>query len=161
MIRGRLTVDGFKEITSDLGEEGTRARRPEAALRSSGMRREFEHAVGRRYSRRLTRNTTGWTIEKAKRGLDTRAMRATGDAEAALTRGTGPLASEVVFKADRSSISFGVRRGRSGLYYMNALARGYPTSHGRRRATRVVVIDKLLRENAATIVLRYVDSGKV
>jgi hypothetical protein len=159
MIRARLSVEGFALASRELSVKGERARRVDVVLGSHRVRREFEEASQRRFKRGLPRAKRGWTIEKQRRGLDSRSMRATGAAEAALTRGAGPLGREVIFEANRGVVRFGVHRGRTGLYYLNALARGYPTTHGRVRPRRVVFIDKLVRENVTAYVLRYVDSG--
>lgn len=159
MAGARITPEGLLEIGEQFGEMGRRARMPEPLLRSQGVRSEFEQASHRRFRRGLRRAQRSWVLEKARTGRSTRTMVSTGAALIALTRHAGPAKNAVVFSAFNGEVRFGVRRGRSDLYYIQVHASGYKTTRGRGRARRVVLLDKTARENVATRVLVYVQSG--
>lgn len=148
-IRARLAIEGLREAVERVDEVGQRTRRPEPALRAAGTLRDLQEAERRRFARgRFKPITPEWVAEKRRRGLDTRVMRATGRLESALVnanRGEG-----IRFDVFNAELRFGIRSGRSNVYYAQAQAKA-----GR----RVVVIDKPARRAIATRVEQFIAHG--
>lgn len=153
-MRSRLRVDGLQEAVRRIDVVGERGRRPEPALRAQQTRRDLTASEQRRFasSRGWKRLTPGWVSEKRRRGLDPRILRATGRLERSLTSGTG-----ITFKAFNGTLTWGIPRGRSDLYYAQALAKGTTSMPAR----RMVVIDRAARDRIAIRVERYVAYGEV
>lgn len=150
-MRAIIKSEGLKAIEAQLGKMAVRDR---ALLDDPVVRRELEHSAARRFQRGIRQAKRTWRLEKRARGLRDRPLQATGDAFRALTAGTGPKANAVQFKRTYGGVVFGVKPGRSDLYYMQAHHRGYQSTHGRVAPRRAVVIDKQARENIAGFVLR-------
>lgn len=153
-MRGRLRVEGLKEARAFVDDVGLRAQRPEPVMRSdsvkadilAGERRRFERGTG------WARDTPKWIAEKRRRGLDERTLRATGRLERALTTGADPA---ITFQAFNSELRWGIRGGRSDLYYAAPLARGTTEHRGR----RMVVIDQVARSRIAGRIEHYIATG--
>lgn len=128
----------------------------ERAFRRPEVRRELEQSAARRFERGVRQAGPAWRLEKQRRGLDNRPMRATGHAFQAIVHGSGPAASAVMFKPSKGGVRFGVTPGRSSLYYLQAHAKGYQRGGSHVKPRRVVVLDRLARERIARIVLKRV-----
>lgn len=152
-MRASIRVEGLKEVIATTGGMANAANRPERVLRSRPVRRELEQAAERRFRRGIRAASRGWTTEKQRRGLDSRRFRATGAAFDAVTRGRGPAARAIIFEGARGGVRFGVRPGRSDLYYLQAHATGYQAGGRRMPKRRVVVIDKAARDGIARLLL--------
>lgn len=154
-IRARLSVDGLREASLRLDDVGLRARRPEPALRSAATREAVAASERRKFDRgSWKRDTAKWASYKRHHGLDARTLRATGRLEAALTNPAG--SAGVSFTAYNATLKFGIRPGRSDLYYAQALAKGVGHAKTKRR---MVVIDKPARAEIAGIAERYIATG--
>lgn len=160
-MRARLKVEGVSEHVVELGRIGDRARRPEPALRARQTREDLQDASRKRFRRGLRRASRAWILEKQRRGLSTRTMHATGAAMLALTNNSGPARGAVTFNAFNAELRWGVKRGRSDLFYIQVHAGGYTTKKGRQAPRRVVVIDKPARESIAERVVTYVHTGRL
>lgn len=161
-MRSRLKVEGVAELRAEWSAVGERARTLEVPLRDRATRKDLEAASARRFKRGLRRaSSRAWTLEKARRGLDARVMRASGAAELALTKGQGEGAGALTFTAYNGELRWGVKRGRSSLFYLQVHAAGYSSKRGRVPARRVVVIDKTAREAISERVLTYVHHGRL
>lgn len=155
-MRARLKVDGLAEAVQRIDDTGERARRPEPALRSDATQYDLQLSERRKFQRGgWRRDTPGWIQEKRRRGLDTRTLRATGRLEAALVNAVPPVKMTVW----NNTLVWGIRGGRTDLYYAKALAKGYQSSKGRVPARRMVVIDKEARGKISARVERYVLVG--
>jgi hypothetical protein len=152
--RTYLRIEGLPQTRRMLTDVGDRGRRPEPALRSRatldlltrGEAEQFASGQG------WPRENRAWASEKRRRGLDPRVMRATGRLERALTRGGGAGLTHTAYDG---VMRFGIPRGRSDIYYAQALAKR------RRRRYRSVVIRPATRDAIAFVVLRYIDVGAV
>lgn len=152
-INGRLRVEGLKAAIDRIDLVGQRARAPEPALRARQTLHDLTASEQRKFARGgWRRDTPGWIAEKRRRGLDTRTLRMTGRLERALESGAG-----LTFSAYNSTLTWGIPRGRSDLYYAQALAKGTSTHPAR----RMVVIDRIARDRIAVRVERYIADGLI
>jgi hypothetical protein len=152
-IRARLRVDGLRAALMRVDDVGERARRPEPALRDDATLLDLQQGERRKFAKGGWRKTTPrWAQQKRRAGLDPRTMRATGLLESALTNATHGVRATVW----NSTLTWGIRAGRSDLYYAQALAKGVGSPPVKRRA---VVIDKVARENIAARVERFIAFG--
>jgi len=153
-MRSSLRVENLKAAQLRLDAVGTRAQRPEPALRAPGTLRDLVASEKRRFTSTIgwRRLTPKWVKEKRRLGLDPRILRATGKLEGALTGGS---AAGLTFRAWGGSLFWGIPRGRSDLYYAQSLAKNRPGRRGR----KMVVIDKQAKTNIAIRVERYVQDG--
>lgn len=156
-LTGRsITVEGIREARARIDATGTRAQRPEPALRSTGTLSDLLASERRTFAvsgpgwRRLT---PAWVAEKHRRGLDPRILRATGSLERALTTAAG--ARGITFRAYNGTLYWGIPRGRSYLYYAQPLAR----TRAGRRGRRMVKIDREATGHIALRVQRYIADG--
>lgn len=151
-IRASFKVDGIRETRKRIDSVGQRARRPEPALRSGFTKRDVTASERRRFShnRGWRRLQPSWVQEKRRRGLDPRILRATGQLERALTTGNG-----MTFRAYNGVLFWGIPRGRSDLFYAQALAKGTNGKRGR----RMVVIDKDAKGRISRRVESYIAHG--
>lgn len=149
-IRGRLQVEGLKEAIVRVDEIGDRARQPERALRAPETLLDIQLGQRRHFARaRFRKVTPRWAAEKRRRGLDRRPLRATGLLESTLVNANrGDGARFDVFNAE---LRWGIRRGRSNVYYAQALAKD--------RRRRPVVIDKTARQSIAARVETFIAEG--
>lgn len=160
-MQARLDVQGFREARTRIDAVGVRARAARPALTSPYTRRDFEQSSGRRFARGLRRDQQDWVVEKARRGLSTSTMEASGDAKEAIVHGKGRRAGDIEFTGNNVEVRFGVKRGRSGLYYLQVHDKGYRTSRGATPKRRVVLMDKKARERISQRVETYVAEGRV
>lgn len=152
-IRARLTVDGLKEAALRVDEVGDRARRPEPALRDDATLLDLQMSERRKFARGGWRKITPrWAQQKRAAGLDARTMRATGRLESALTNATHGVRATVW----NSTLTWGIRAGRSDIYYAQPLAKGVGTPP---KARRAVVIDKPARASIAARVEHFIAYG--
>lgn len=123
-------------------------------MRSNSVKDDILESERRRFARGTgwRKDTPKWVAEKRRSGLDTRVMRATGHLERALTTGADPA---ITFQAFNSTLRWGIRAGRSDLYYAAPLARG-TTRHPPRR---MVVIDQVARVRIAGRIEHYIATG--
>lgn len=153
-MRARLRVDGIKASVERVDDVGERARRPEPALRAPGTLHDLQLSQRRKFARGgWRRDTPEWIKEKRRRGLDPRTLRATGRLESALVNATHGVKATVF----NGGLTWGIRAGRSDIYYAQSLAKGTRGSAPR----RMVVIDKTAKEHIATRVERYVADGVI
>ncbi|HEY3021808.1 MAG TPA: hypothetical protein VGJ32_16535 [Solirubrobacteraceae bacterium] len=151
-MRARLRVDGLEEAAARLDDVGDRARRPEPALRAPGTLEDLQRSERRKFARGGWRKASPeWVDRKRRAGLDTRTLRATGRLESALTNATHGVRA-TVFNAE---LKWGIRAGRSEIYYAQPLAAGASGMPPR----RMVVIDKIARGNVAERVERFIADG--
>lgn len=154
-MRARLEVSGLRASVERLDDLGDRARAPEPVLRSNetlarlnaGERRKFQRGGWQRLS-------PEWARRKRREGLSPRTLVATGRLERTLTQGAGP---GTVFSAFNGELRWGIRAGRSDVYYAQALAKGVRG----RRASRMVVIDSTTKAEIAGSVERYIVDGVI
>lgn len=152
MIRGRLTVDGLRDATGLMDDVGERARRPGPALGHPNTQRDLQESERRKFARGgWARDTPRWVAEKRRRGLDTRTLRATGQLESALTNATHGVRATT----RGPDLLWGIRPGRSDIYYAQALASGMRGA----RPRRMVVIDAIARERIAQRVSNWIADG--
>lgn len=152
-MRTRLQVDGLAEAVARVDDTGDRARRPEPALKAPATLLDLQSSEHRKFARGgWRRDTPGWIREKRRRGLDPRTLRATGRLESALTNATHGVKATVW----NSTLTWGIRAGRSDIYYAQVLAKG----RGRMPARRMVVIDRTARDRIAARVERYIAHGE-
>ena len=152
-IRGRLAVDGLKEAIKRVDEVGDRARRPEPALRAPGTLLDLQLSERRKFARGGWRRITPrWAQQKRRAGLDARTMRATGRLESALTNATHGVRATVW----NATLTWGIRAGRSSIYYAQPLAKGVGNPP---KARRAVVIDKPARQSIAQRTEKFIAYG--
>lgn len=155
-IRARLAVEGLKEAVHRVDEVGDRARRPEPALRHRDTLLDLQMSERRKFARGGWRRIKPeWAAEKRRRGLDPRTLRATGRLESALVNATHGVRATVY----NAELRWGIRAGRSELYYAQALAKGWTSSTGQVPARRMVVIDQTARGRIAERVERFIAHG--
>jgi hypothetical protein len=151
-IRARLAIDGLKDAITQVDEVGDRARRPEPALRDDATLLDLQQGERRKFARGGWRRITpAWAREKRRRGLDPRTLRATGRLESALTNATHGVRATVW----NSELRWGIRAGRSDIYYAQPLATGARGMPPR----RMVLIDRTARESIAGRVERFIAHG--
>lgn len=153
-MRATIRVENLKSAVRRIDDVGDRARRPERVLRSEVVKLDLLASEKRRFATNTgwRNDTPKWIAEKARRGLDPRTLRATGHLERALTTGDDPA---IVRSAYNGVLRFGIRPGRSDLYYAQALAKGKPGKRGR----PMVRIDVLARDTTAGRVEHYIATG--
>jgi hypothetical protein len=148
-IRATLKVDGLKEATLRLDDLGGRARHPQPALRHGNTTLDLQKSERRKFARGGWRkDSPRWIEQKRRAGLDTRTLRATGQLQSAMENATHGVRATVV----GPDLRWGLLRGRSDIYYAQALALGPP-------ARRMVVIDKTARDAIATRVQSFIAFG--
>lgn len=152
-IRGSLRVEGIRDAVIRVDDVGDRARRPERALRHANTLQDLKESERRRFARRQgwKKLTPAWVAEKRRRGLSTRILVATGKLESSLTQARNGVRMTVF----NGELRWGITRGRSTLYYAQALARGRPSMPAR----RMVVIDKPAREAIANRLEEFIAYG--
>jgi hypothetical protein len=149
-VRSTLRIEGIREARERIDEVGDRARRPEPALRAPATRRDLQESERRRFTTyRWKADTDEWRRRKAREGLDPRTMVATGRLRAALENAEG---GSVRFNVFNGTLTWGLRAGRSDLYYAQVQA-------GRGR--RAVVIDRVARASIAQRVESFLAHGFV
>lgn len=155
MPTARVSVEGLKEARARVDDVGIRARQPEPVLRSPGVFADLLASEERRFGTNAgwRRDTSKWVADKQRHGWDQRTLRKTGELERQLTRG-GP---SIVFTAWNGTMTFGVRGGRSTLYYAAPLARG--ARGGAKR--RMVRIDRVATYRISGRISRYITYGIV
>lgn len=150
-VRAGLRVEGIREARAMIGAVGDRARRPEPPLRSVATHRDLYASEQRLFRMngggRWRRPSGAWVAEKRRRGLDTRTLRATGNLEGFVTS-----SAAMTFRAFNGTLSWGIPRGRSDVYYAHTLAR----DRRGRRGWRMVVIDTDARNRISIRVERYI-----
>lgn len=148
-MRGRLRVEGMKAAVQRVDAVGLRAQRPEPALRARPTLDDLTDSEKRRFNntRGWKRLTPAWIAEKRRRGLNARILRASGRLFHALTTGLG-----ITFRARDGVLYWGIPRGRSDLYYAQALAKGTSSTQAR----PMVRIDKTARTRIALRVQNYI-----
>lgn len=133
MARQMLRIDGLPEARKRIDDVGERARRPEPFLRSDKVLLALQMSERRKFTTgRFKRDTKAWVERKRREGLSTRTMQATGRLRAALENATPPVRRTVF----NSQLTWGIRGGRTDLYYARVQAQ---------RGRRAVVIDKIAR----------------
>lgn len=152
----RLQVEGLKEAAARIDDVGTRAQRPEIVLRSPAVLADLHESEERRFATNTgwKRLTPKWVAEKQRHGWDSRVLRKTGALERELTSG-GP---DIVFTAWNKTLTFGIRGGRSDLYYAAPLARGVGRAKTKRRMVRV---DTIARSRITGRIGHYIAYGVV
>lgn len=157
-MRARLKVDGLAEAVRRVDDVGDRARRPEAPLRAPATLQDLQESERRKFARGgWRRDSPAWIKRKRLSRLDPRTLRATGLLESALANATHGVKATVY----NGVLTWGIRAGRSDIYYAQALATGWTTSSGRVPARRMVVIDTKAKDRIAARVERYVAYGEV
>jgi hypothetical protein len=153
-VRGTIRIEppgAVREVRARLDAIGSRARRPEPALRSRGTLADLHAAERRKFGRRISPSAgPDWVREKRQRGMDARTLRATGKLERALTGSLGGAK----LSAYNGELKWSLGGSRNQYYYAAALA-------ARHRTWRVVVIDKPARVAIGDRVLRYIVDGSV
>jgi len=146
-MRATLKIEGIREARHRVDEVGDRARRPEPALRSPEVLRALQMSERRKFTTgRFKRDTAAWVARKRREGLSQRTMEATGRLRSALENATAPVRRTVF----NSQLTWGIRGGRSDLYYAVVQA-------GRGR--RAVVIDRPARAEIAERVETFLAHG--
>jgi hypothetical protein len=147
-----LQVDGLRETMTRLDAMGERARRPEPALRARGTQTDLEQSEKRRFDKQKgwAKLSKRWVREKRRRGLKSGTLRATGRLERALTNTVKSLG--VRLNVFNSVLEFGVRRGRSDIYYAQPLA----TGTSRMKPRQMVVIDEIAQIGISERVRLYI-----
>ena len=154
----RLRIEGFHTAAQRLDDVGDRARAPEPALRAPETLADLKAGQAKRFASKAGWKPISprWAQEKRRRGLDDRVMRMTGRLERALTQ-TADKAEGIVFHAYNKELRWGIKGGRTPLYYAAILARP-----GRNRpARKVVVMRKETRIAIATRIETYVNTGRI
>jgi hypothetical protein len=147
--RATLQVEGLREAQRKIVDVGARARLPEPALRSPGTRRALQESERRRFSRyRFRPDTRIWVARKRREGLSSKTMIATGRLQSALENANyGEGVRQIVHG---SMLTWGIKAGRSDVYYAAPLAKG-----GR----KAVAIDRLARIDIAERVQHFIAYG--
>ncbi len=155
-MRARLEVSGLRANVERLDDLGDRARMPEPVLRSAETERILMAGERRKFQRGgWQRDTPAWIKRKRREGLSPRTLVATGRLERALTSLGAEGHNDIVHRAWNGTLIWGIRQGRSDLYYAQPLAKGVRG----RRPSRMVVIDSTTRSEIAANVERYIVDG--
>lgn len=143
-----LRVDGLREARERVDLVGERARRPEPALRAPGVLLALQESERRRFSGsyRWRPITKEWRERKRREGLSTKTMVATGRLAAALGNAVSPVRRTVY----NGTLTWGIRGGRTDLYYAQVQAH---------RGRRSVVIDRIARASIAERVQTFLAHG--
>jgi len=157
MPRARFQVEGLKEAVQRVDDVGERARQPEPALRSDTVLAALMSGEGRKFQRGgWPKDTRAWIDRKRRKGWPNRTLVATGRLENALVK-LGPKGhNDILFRAWNGELTWGIRQGRSDLYYSQALAKGVRG----RRPSRMVLIDKQTKAEISAHVQKYVATGE-
>jgi hypothetical protein len=148
MRRFTIKTEGFRQARQRLDSVGDRGRNLRPAFEVSitywqqSERRRFASARG---WRKVSRN---WTEAKRRRGLDARAMRASGQLERALVN--VDRSKGVVARATEDALFVGVQPGASDIHYAR-----YQAKQGR----QPVRFDTQARKDTSETVMEYVSSG--
>jgi hypothetical protein len=154
-IRSRLEIEGLPAATRRFDDIGLRARRPEPALRSKATLGALKASEQRRFARGgWPRDTPKWIREKRRRGLSDKTLVATGRLERALE--SGAVAEGISFSAYDSTLYWGIKGGRTNIYYAHPLAKGVGHKKVKRR---MVTIDRQARVVIVTYVQNYIATG--
>lgn len=147
--RGTLTVEGLPEAIHRIDEVGHRARNPEPALRSPATRLALQESERRRFSKyRFRPDTKEWVARKRREGLSTRTMQASGRLKSALE--SANYGEGVRHNVFRSTMTWGIRAGASGIYYGAIQAK---------RKRNPVAIDRIARIDIAERVQHFIAYG--
>jgi len=146
-MRQSLRIEGLREARRRVDEVGERASKPEPALRSDAVLHALQMSERRKFTTgRFPRDTKAWVDRKRREGLSLRTMQATGRLRSALENATAPV-RRTVFNA---SLTWGIRGGRTDLYYARVQAQ---------RGRRAVVIDKPARREISQRVEDFLATG--
>ena len=149
-MRTTLRITGIREARDRIDDVGDRARRPEPALRAPSTKLDLQKSELRRFTRyRFRPASPEWVARKRREGLSTRTMIATGRLSSALINAEG---GSVRFTVFNGVLTWGLRAGRSDTYYAQIQAQ---------RGRRVVVIDRIARQNIAQRVESFLAYGFV
>lgn len=153
-MRSRLDIQGLAAAQQRLTAAGSRARRPEPALRSRATLQALRDSETRRFqANRFRANSPKWQQYKRRHGLSPKRLQASGLLRMILTAGTwGTTNSAVAFSAWNGVLTWGLKGGRSPVFYARIWA-------DRDRRRRPVYIDKRARVDIGDIVMRYVVEG--
>jgi hypothetical protein len=147
MARQTLRIEGLREARKRVDDVGHRAAAPEPALRSDAVLMALQMGERRKFSTgRFPRDTKAWVDRKRREGLSPKTMQATGRLKSNLENATPPVRRTVF----NSSLTWGIRGGRTDLYYARVQAQ---------RGRRAVVIDKLARREVAQRVEDFLATG--
>lgn len=147
MARQMLRVEGLMEARRRVDDVGERAAAPEPALRSPEVLTALQMSERRKFlTGRFRRATPEWVERKRREGLSTRTMQASGRLRSALENATPPVRRTVF----NSQLTWGIRGGRTDLYYARVQAR---------RGRRAVVIDRPARVKIAQRVEDFIAGG--
>jgi hypothetical protein len=142
-----LRIEGLREARERIDDVGDRANRPEPALRSDRVLMALQMSERRKFSTgRFKRDTDDWVARKRREGLSPRTMVATGRLKSSLENATPPVRRTVF----NSTLTWGIRGGRTDLYYARVQAE---------RGRRSVVIDKPARAEIAQRVEDFLANG--
>jgi hypothetical protein len=142
-----LRIEGLREARERIDDVGDRANRPEPALRSDRVLMALQMSERRKFSTgRFKRDTADWVARKRREGLSPRTMVATGRLKSSLENATPPVRRTVF----NSTLTWGIRGGRTDLYYARVQAE---------RGRRSVVIDKPARAEIAQRVEDFLANG--
>lgn len=152
----RADVERILEAQNMIGGVGDRARAPEPALRSQATLRALQRGERRVFARsRFKKNSAAWDRRKRRKGLSPKRMQASGLLRLILEGGGSVSGNSVVqFSAFRGELRFGLRGGRTIVYYARILA-------DRDRSRRVVKVDQPARIDIVDIVAGYVFDGRL
>jgi len=146
-MRQSLRIEGLREARKRIDDVGHRANAPEPALRSDAILLALQMSERRKFATgRFPRDTKAWVERKRREGLGNRTMVASGRLKAALENATPPVRRTVF----NSSLTWGIRGGRTDLYYARVQAT---------RGRRAVVIDKIARVEIAQRVETFLATG--
>lgn len=153
-MRATIRVEDLKVSVKRVDDVGDRARTPEKVLRSESVKGDLLASEERRFATNAgwRKDTPDWVAEKRRRGLDPRTLRATGHLEQALTTGND---SAIVRSAYNGVLRFGIRLGRSDLYYAQSVAKNKAGKRGR----PMVRIDLIAKSTIAGRVEHYIAYG--
>jgi hypothetical protein len=149
-MRSSLRIVGLPEAVHRVDAVGERARRPEPALRAPSTRRDLQESERRRFTNyRFKPATREWVARKRREGLDPRTMHASNRLSSALINAD---MGSVRFTVFNSTLTWGLRQGRSTTYYAQIQAA---------RGRRSVVIDRVARVNITGRVESFLAHGFV
>lgn len=146
-MRTSLRVEGLREARHRVDEVGTRALRPEPALRSPATRLDLQMSERRRFTRyRWKRASQAWVARKRREGLDPRTMHASNRLSSALENAEGGTIRLTIFNG---TLTWGLRAGRVATYAEIQAQRG----------RRAVVIDRDARRRISERVEAFIATG--
>lgn len=149
-MRASLRIDGLPAARKRIDSMGDRARAPEPVLRSAGTKMDLQMSERRRfYSYRFKPASKEWVARKRREGLSPRTMIASGRLSSALINAES---GSVRFTVFNSTLTWGLRQGRSQTYYAQVQAH---------RGRKAVVIDRPARASIANRVESFLAHGFV